>query len=83
MITHHRIRLTTQGGIMPSPNRKPEQEPDTRREMAYFIEMRRNVLRYARTFPPGTERNQHRQIALSLRRLFRNKTWLESHTLDG
>jgi hypothetical protein len=51
--------------------------------MACFIEMRRNVLRYARTFPPGGERNQHRQIALSLRRLFKNKIWLESHTLDG
>jgi hypothetical protein len=68
---------------MPSPNRKPAPEPDTRRRMAYFIEMRRNVLRYARIFRPGAERNQHRQIALSLRRLFRNKTWLESHTLDG
>jgi hypothetical protein len=68
---------------MPSPHRAPEPEPDTRREMAYFIEIRRNMLRYARTFPPGAARNQHRQIALSLRRLFRNKTWLESHTLDG
>ncbi len=68
---------------MPSPKRTPEPETDTRREMAYFMEMRRNVLRYARTFPPGAERNQHRQIALSLRSLFRNKTWLESHTLDG
>jgi hypothetical protein len=68
---------------MPSPNRKPEPETDSRREIGYFVEMRRNVLRYARTFRPGTERNQHRQIALSLRRLFKNKTWLESHTLDG
>jgi hypothetical protein len=68
---------------MPSPNRVPKPEADTRRKMAYFIEMRPNVLRYGRTFPPGAERNQHRQIALSLRRLFRNKTWLESHTLDG
>lgn len=68
---------------MPSLNRTPEPESDTRREMAYFIDMRRNVLRYARTFRPGAQRNQHRQIALSLRRLFRNKTWLESHTLDG
>ena len=66
---------------MPSPNRKPK--PDGRRGIAYFIQMRRNVLRYARMFPPGGERNQHRQIALSLRALFRNKTWLESHTLDG
>jgi hypothetical protein len=68
---------------MPSENRRAKLETDIRREMAHFIEMRRNVLRYARTFPPGGERNQHRQIALSLRRLFRNKTWLESHTLDG
>ena len=68
---------------MPSVNRRAKPETDTRRGMGYFIEMRRNVLRYARTFPPGGVRNQHRQIALSLRRLFRNKTWLESHTLDG
>jgi hypothetical protein len=38
-----------------------------------LIEKRRNVLRDARTFPPGAERNQHRQIAVSLRVLFRNK----------
>ena len=68
---------------MPSGNRRAKPETDIRRGMAYFIEMRRNVLRYARTFRPGAERNQHRQIALPLRRLFRNKTWLESHTLGG
>jgi hypothetical protein len=68
---------------MPSADRAPEPESDSRRKMAYFIEMRRKVLRFARIFRPGAERNQHRQIALSLRRLFRNKTWLESHTLDG
>jgi hypothetical protein len=68
---------------MPSPSRMLEPETDVRREMAYFIETRRNVLRYARTFPPGTERDEHRQIALSLRRLFRNETWLKAHTLDG
>jgi hypothetical protein len=68
---------------MPSADHRAKPETDTRREMAYFIEMRRNVLRYARTFPPGGERNQHRQIALSLRSLSRNKKWLESHTLDG
>jgi hypothetical protein len=67
---------------MPSANRRAKPETGSRREMAYFVEMRRNVLRYARTFPPGGERNQHLQIALSLRALFRNKTWLESHTLD-
>jgi hypothetical protein len=51
--------------------------------MAYFIELRRNVLRYARSFPPGAERNQHRQIALSLRRLFRNQAWRNAHVLDA
>ena len=68
---------------MPSADHRAKPETDTRREMAYFIEMRRKVLRYARTLPPGGERNQHRKVALSLRSLFRNKAWLESHTLDG
>ena len=48
-----------------------------------LIEQRRNILRYARTFPPGAERNQHRQIAVSLRMLFRNKNWLANNTNQG
>ena len=48
---------------------------------AELVEHRRNILRYARSFPPGTERNQHRQVALSLRALFRNREWLEAHVL--
>jgi hypothetical protein len=27
-----------------------------------LTELRRNTLRYARSFPPGDERNQHRQL---------------------
>ena len=50
---------------------------------AELIEHRRNILRYARAFPPGPERNQHRQIALSLRALFKNKKWLDAHTVRG
>jgi hypothetical protein len=46
-----------------------------------LVEHRRNILRYARSFPPGPERNQHRQIALSLRTLFRNRGWLEANVL--
>jgi hypothetical protein len=49
---------------------------------AELLEHRRNLLRYARSFPPGPERNQHRQIALSLRALFRNRKWLDSHVLN-
>jgi hypothetical protein len=48
-----------------------------------LIEKRRDVLRYARTFPPGAERNQHRQVAASLRVLFRNKNWLANNTNQG
>ena len=34
---------------------------------AEMTEVRRNTLRFARSFPPGPERNYHGQIALSLR----------------
>jgi hypothetical protein len=50
---------------------------------AELIEHRRNVLRYARLFPPGPQRNLHRQVALSLRALFKNKKWLDAHTVEG
>jgi hypothetical protein len=48
-----------------------------------LIEKRQNILRYARSFPPGAKRNQHRQIAESLRVLFRNKNWLATNTNQG
>jgi hypothetical protein len=48
-----------------------------------LTEVRRNTLRYARTFPPGNERNQHRQLAVSLRTLFKDEKWLRTHTLEG
>jgi hypothetical protein len=45
-----------------------------------LIELRRNTLRYARSFPPGAERNRHRQVAASLRTLFRGEGWFKAHT---
>ena len=48
--------------------------------MPELIELRRQMLRFARSFPPGSERNDRRQIASSLRSLFRNKAWLAAHT---
>jgi hypothetical protein len=36
-----------------------------------------------RSFPPGPERNQHRQIARSLRALFRNRNWLKANVLNS
>jgi hypothetical protein len=66
---------------MPSANRISETMP------LYWTDdlkvLRRNRLLQARSFPRGAERNQHRQIALSLRRLFKNQKWLDAHTLNG
>jgi hypothetical protein len=50
---------------------------------AELVEHRRNILRYARLFPPGSERNHHRQVALLFRALFKNKAWLDAHTVEG
>ena len=48
--------------------------------MSDLIELRCQMLRFARSLPPGSERNNRRQIASSLRRLFRDKQWLNTHT---
>ena len=66
---------------MPSVHRVPTFEQ--RHSIEEFIQIRRDMLRYARSLPPGGERNQRRQIALSLRSLFKNKDWLDAHTWEG
>jgi hypothetical protein len=48
--------------------------------MAELINLRRQMLRFARLLPIGAERNQRRQTAKSLRKLFENKAWLADHT---
>lgn len=45
--------------------------------------LRRDILRYDRYRPPGPERNQHRQIALSLCRLFNHKKRRHDHILES
>jgi hypothetical protein len=48
-----------------------------------LLELRRQMLRYARSLPRGSsERNDRRQISSSLRSLFRNKKWLDAHTVE-
>jgi hypothetical protein len=67
---------------MPSVAREPAlDQPPYRR--ADLIEHRRNILRYARSFPRGTDRNRHRQVALLFRALINNKEWLDAHTVEG
>jgi hypothetical protein len=51
--------------------------------IAELVDLRRQMLRFSRSVPPGAERNEHRQIATSLRWLFQNKAWLDAHTVEG
>jgi hypothetical protein len=46
---------------MPSVDRLPER--DALYKVEDLVELRRHILRYARSVPPGGERNQHRQVA--------------------
>lgn len=64
---------------MPSAARQLLIDPPPRFTMAELIEVRRNILRYARALPPGSERNGRRQVALSLRELFKSPQWLEAN----
>jgi hypothetical protein len=66
---------------VPSVAREPLDQPLYSR--ADLVEHRRNILRYARSFPPGSERNHHRQVALLFRALFQNEKWLDTHTVEG
>lgn len=65
---------------MPASERLPDRAQFYTSEELHHL--RRTVVRFARTFPPGSERNQHRQIALSLRALFRNSAWLVKHVVE-
>jgi hypothetical protein len=47
-----------------------------------LLELRRQMLRFARSTPRGPERNRRRQVARSLRRLFKNNKWLDAHLVE-
>jgi hypothetical protein len=69
------------GSIVPSTNR---QSLETHRyTMLELYELRRIIIKHSRSIPPGPERNEHRQIANSMRSLSRDKLWLAVHTVDG
>jgi len=72
-----------------SPLRRRRRKPDGMTSVELLVErlytldelteLRRNTLRYARSFPPGDECNQHRQLAVSLRTLFEGEKWQRDH----
>jgi hypothetical protein len=65
--------------LRPRRRRKPDRttavEPLVARlcTLDELSELRRDTLRYARSFPSGDERNLHRQLAVSLRTLFKGE----------
>jgi hypothetical protein len=69
------------GSIMPQANQMPSFEQ--RYRIVELAQLRRQFLQYSRSVPPGPERNQHLQIAVSLRRLFKDKEWLDAHTVES
>jgi hypothetical protein len=66
---------------MPPLPRK--QTDDHRYTMPHLINLRRQMLRFARSYPPGPERNGRRQIAASLRSLLKKQAWLVANTIEG
>jgi len=59
-------------------------EDQTRYTRSELVQLRRQMLLFARSLPRGSpERNGRRQIAASLRRLFGNRKWLDAHTVEG
>jgi hypothetical protein len=72
-----------EGAIMPSLQLKLA-EDHTRYTHSQLVQLRRQMLRFARSLPrESSERIERRQIAASLRSLFRNKAWLDAHTIEG
>ena len=71
----------TGGNIMPQANRKIASSGLY--TIPELIDLRRQMVLFARSLPPGPKRNDRRQTANSLRRLFKKKAWLDAHTIDG
>jgi hypothetical protein len=68
--------------IVAMPLREFQPDPGPRRYgIAHLVEKRRDILRFARSLPPGPRRNQLRQAAASLRALAGDAGWLDAHTL--
>jgi hypothetical protein len=66
---------------MPYAERQPV---ETKRfTMVELYELRRVIIKHSRSIPPGPVRNEHRQIASSMRSLTRDRKWLAAHTVDG
>jgi hypothetical protein len=75
-------RLIQRVSIVHSANRQPDVETK-RYTMAELYELRRKILKFSRSFPPGPVRNEHRKIATSMRFLSKDRNWLAVHTVGS
>jgi hypothetical protein len=66
---------------MPFSLQRKRTDNQIRYSIAQLVQLRRQMLRFARSLPPGPERKDRRQTAASLRGLFRDKRWLDAHTV--
>jgi hypothetical protein len=52
--------------------------------ISQLVQLRRRMVRFARSLPCGSsEQIERREIAASLRSLFKNKRWLAAHIGEG
>ena len=75
-VTESFSRLTQRVSIIPST------VENKRYTMAELYELRRVIIKHSRSIPPGPARNEHRQIATSMRSLSRDRDWLAVHTVE-
>jgi hypothetical protein len=51
--------------------------------MVELYELRRVIIKHSRSILRGPARNEHRQIASSMRSLTKNKRWLATHAVGS
>jgi hypothetical protein len=76
---HRKVRQMT-GGREFVENKPVETKRYT---VAELYELRRVIIQHSRSMPPGPARNEHRQIATSMRSLSHDREWLAAHTVEG
>jgi len=88
--SHHRpLSVTESVALPPDPRRSimPSPQPtladdETRSTNSQLLQLRRQMLRHARSWPRGSsERKQRRQTAASFRTFSEKSEWLDAHTI--
>lgn len=62
---------------------KNEPVETKRYTMAELHQLRWAIIKHSRSMPHGPARNEHGQMATSMRSLSNDREWLAAHTVDG